>query len=207
MKVWLFQVGLCVLAWYWMDLNSPRIVISKAAGLLTPSQAEFWNRTYKLVLAEFCFFHDIPCGNLVIYPNCSAAPSAAPAGVSSASNSSSRQVLIPLGGGKDSLTVFSLLHASGVLCGDADSGSCSDGDNGEPREGVADEGKTELGETTSPACTCTMLYIGECPQEYVQNWRLGKMAALCKECTNGQTTTLVLEHDFDAGTAFAGARR
>jgi hypothetical protein len=124
-------IGMASLPWLWMGLPTRRILVR--AAHLTPAQCAFWTHAYNASLGEFFQLHDLQFPDAIVVecdttprplsPRGAAAdgeplPAAsaeAPAG-SDASELSDpprqRRVLIPMGGGKDSLTVWELLRGA-----------------------------------------------------------------------------------------------
>ncbi len=123
-------IGMASLPWLWMGLPTRRILVR--AAHLTPAQCAFWTHAYNASLGEFFQLHGLPFPNGIVVecdttprplsPRGAAAdgeplPAAsaeAPAGSDASELSEPRQhrVLIPMGGGKDSLTVWELLRGA-----------------------------------------------------------------------------------------------
>ncbi|PIW37295.1 MAG: hypothetical protein COW24_00885 [Candidatus Kerfeldbacteria bacterium CG15_BIG_FIL_POST_REV_8_21_14_020_45_12] len=97
----LFHAQFAIGASYWKTYCPKKIQISSEG--LTDQQAEFWNRVYTKGLGEFFFKNQIDFRNLVNFPvdRTQAAPAI--------STNKSGRLLLPLGGGKDSLSSAALL--------------------------------------------------------------------------------------------------
>jgi hypothetical protein len=125
-----FSVGLASLPWLWLGVPTRRVVVRAAE--LSAAQCEFWTHAYNNALGEFFALHALP------YPHglrveCDVAPRPlsprrgggdpdapaptlppAPPHAEPPRPDAPRRVLVPMGGGKDSLTVWELLrHAQG----------------------------------------------------------------------------------------------
>jgi hypothetical protein len=109
---------------------------------------------------------------------------------------------VPLGGGKDSLSVVSLLS------------TLARGENTRDADG------------TGPQCQCTLLYVADGYGEYDGNWRLQELSRLCQsllqpqntehedeEATSGRASrsqrlaTLVLQHDILSSKGWLAIKR
>ena len=91
------------------------------SGKLSPKQAEFWNSVYENGLGEFFYKNDIDFEGLIRFPSeqIEEIPTtrnpqlpSAPLGTGSTRNS---RILIPLGGGKDSIVTTELLRGTADL--------------------------------------------------------------------------------------------
>lgn len=116
------SIGMCILCWYWMGYACPVITIDPEVGYFTAEAHAFWDHFYSELLLEFCFVHKItslpilrtsspPSGNhsdLVVVGNYRVRRTD-----DDVTSSSSTQVLLPLGGGKDSLVAWHLCKAKG----------------------------------------------------------------------------------------------
>lgn len=126
----LFNLHLALGISYWKAYCPPNIAVR--SGKLNQDQAEFWNTIYTKGLGEFYYENKIDFRGLVQFPvakdsdvsrETSSSDSASRTGLrppldkfhskSSESNSTSK-VLVPIGGGKDSLTTLALLKEKGV---------------------------------------------------------------------------------------------
>ncbi|KAF0720506.1 Aste57867_225 [Aphanomyces stellatus] len=105
----LFHIGLCVLPWYWMGYACKRIRIQ--AGYLDTHQVSFWHTFYQNVLSEFLFLHNLDRDRLHIEVDTTRAPCPV---ISKRRLQDPHHVLVPLGGGKDSLTVFAMLQDGSI---------------------------------------------------------------------------------------------
>ena len=117
-----FQAGLASLPGLWLGL--PTRVIAVRAGALDAAACAFWAATYDACLGEFFQAHRLPWPG-ALRVECDAMPRplsprgcaggvAAPEVAPRAARRGARRVLVPLGGGKDSLTVWELLRAADV---------------------------------------------------------------------------------------------
>lgn len=101
----LFCIGMCVLPWYWMGFGCEKIVINSEICPYSPSLLEFWQILYSNVLLEF-----LHCNKSAELPKLSLSDDTftnlpSPQG---AQRESKESVLVPIGGGKDSLVVWHL---------------------------------------------------------------------------------------------------
>ena len=109
-------VGLASLPWLWLGVPCRRIAVR--AALLTPEQCSFWAATYNGCCAEFFALNGfaLPDGaGVSVECDTSARPlsprqGAARVGLPPGSTPLEHRVLVPLGGGKDSLTTWELLR-------------------------------------------------------------------------------------------------
>lgn len=106
----LFCIGMCVLPWYWMGFGCERIVINSEICPYSPSLLEFWQSLYSNVLLEF-----LHCNKSAEFPklslsdaNLTSLPVPTPLKMTEAKDESEGAVLVPIGGGKDSLVVWHL---------------------------------------------------------------------------------------------------
>ena len=101
-------IGMCKLLWFWMGFATPLIVLS--SEICFPSRfLPFWQSFYSNILAEFSFVHRLSFLPSIQLPEdaprvdgctaCDAQTQARPG-----------SVLLPLGGGKDSLVALRLLQ-------------------------------------------------------------------------------------------------
>jgi hypothetical protein len=125
------SIGMCILCWYWMGYSCPVIAIDPEVGYFTADAHAFWVHFYNELLLEFCFVHKIVSlpilqtsrplpgsdADMVVVGNVDVADDVAVAGLGrideAVTSSSSNQVLLPLGGGKDSLVGWHLCKANG----------------------------------------------------------------------------------------------
>ena len=116
-----FAVGMVSLAWLWMGL--PCRCVRVAAGQLSAEQCVYWEESLNLCLGEFMQRHGLPYPRALhiesdtrerpLSPRRGGvphAPGAAPGAEPGAAESLPRRVLVPLGGGKDSTTLWELLR-------------------------------------------------------------------------------------------------
>ena len=115
-----FQAGLASLPWLWLGMPTRRVAVR--AGALDDAACAFWARAYNAALGEFFQAHGLPYPDALTV-ECDAtsrplSPRGAPGGVDapppappSHRNGRPRRVLVPLGGGKDSLTVWEMLRS------------------------------------------------------------------------------------------------
>lgn len=81
------------------------------SGALTEDQAAFWNTVYEKGLAEFFYRNDLDPEGLIRFP--AGAQEAAPPLPLAQEH---ERILVPIGGGKDSLLTAEMLKAAGVEC-------------------------------------------------------------------------------------------
>lgn len=109
-------VGLASLPWLWLGVPTRRIAVRAAA--LTPAQCAFWEHTYNGCCAEFFALNGfaLPGGaGVSVESDASARPLSPRPGSASVhlppgAAALQHRVLVPLGGGKDSLTTWELLR-------------------------------------------------------------------------------------------------
>lgn len=110
--LFVFHLGMIEMLSYWKAFCSPRIVIEPFQ--LSLSQQNWWLKLYRYGLGEFFYTNGIPMpGNELLkfeFPGTSAAM---PSKSSCLSGYSSRKVLLPVGGGKDSVLSLEMLQDSG----------------------------------------------------------------------------------------------
>ncbi|KAL4144567.1 hypothetical protein PRNP1_013696 [Phytophthora ramorum] len=110
----LLHIGLCILPWFWMGYNCKYIRLE--AGYLNPEQVQFWEEFYQNVLSEFLYLHGLDRDRLYIVvdgPESEALPVMPDRKLEQQGKT---KVLVPLGGGKDSLVVYQLLASSDTSC-------------------------------------------------------------------------------------------
>lgn len=92
----------------------PREIVVKS-GTLNKAQAKFWTAVYENGLGEFFFKNDIDFRNLVRFP---AFSTSKPINWKRRNvvNRTEKRLLIPIGGGKDSIVTMELLRKSGARC-------------------------------------------------------------------------------------------
>ncbi len=83
-------------------------------GSITPAQAAFWNEVYENGLGEFFFQNNIDSAGLINFPSAEPPPAtpASPSGPVRHKPPKGNRVLVPIGGGKDSLVTLELLRAA-----------------------------------------------------------------------------------------------
>lgn len=113
----LFPIGMCVLLWYWMGFGSKRIQISNQISSLLPDIHEillFWTNFYNNIMLEYMYINHLDF-TIEIFTEYRALPAPIRSSTSSASKLAfNQQVLVPIGGGKDSLVVWHLLEEQGL---------------------------------------------------------------------------------------------
>ena len=135
MGAFVLAIGLCMLPWYWMGFATPRIVVARSAlavqvrrrdgsrrscpVALATEQQRFWNTLYGHVLLEFMYVNklDWPVPRLEVEGGGEGEETTATDAAGSASNpppAADRRVLLPLGGGKDSLVAWHLARQEGL---------------------------------------------------------------------------------------------
>ena len=101
-----FHLGLCEIPTYWKATCSPTIIIK--AGHLNKGQIGFWRDLFVNGMGQFFYENKLP----FFAPEFTImvlAPKESPA----AKNKPKDRFLVPLGGGKDSLVSYELLHEAG----------------------------------------------------------------------------------------------
>ncbi len=81
------------------------------SGALTPQEAEFWNDVYENGLGEFFYKNEIDFRGLIRFPSVERQHVAS---LQNNSPDASQPVLVPLGGGKDSLVTIELLKRAKI---------------------------------------------------------------------------------------------
>ncbi len=84
------------------------------SGELSQQEAQFWNTVYEKGLGEFFFKNNIDFRGLVNFPATRAKPILAPAMRRKPVENPLRRILVPIGGGKDSMVTIELLRKTGV---------------------------------------------------------------------------------------------
>ena len=111
---------MCLLPWYWMGWACPRVVI-KAGGGLCPAQVHFWqDQLYTPCLAEYLYVNKLDVAKHTIHLESAAAtplpppppPPPPPPRSSTTDDEAPLHVLVPLGGGKDSIVVYESLRTN-----------------------------------------------------------------------------------------------
>ncbi len=97
-----FSLGMAELSHYWKATLAPEIVIK--AGKLSAEQISFWENLYTKGLGEFFYINQIDFRNILHITSDASAPEIAPS-----ASAASGKILVPLGGGKDSLVTGELL--------------------------------------------------------------------------------------------------
>ncbi|KAJ8575886.1 hypothetical protein ON010_g3325 [Phytophthora cinnamomi] len=118
----LLHIGLCILPWFWMGYNCKYIRIE--AGYLNPEQVRtdnqlsvhFWEEFYQNVLSEFLYLHGLDRDRLYIVVDAPANEALPVLPDRKLEEQGKTKVLVPLGGGKDSLVVYQLLSSSDTPC-------------------------------------------------------------------------------------------
>ena len=82
------------------------------SGSLTKVEAAFWNAVYENGLGEFFYKNDIDFRGLIHFP----VEQTPPPSLSRVMGEGRRKVLVPIGGGKDSLVTVELLKKAGYDC-------------------------------------------------------------------------------------------
>ncbi|POM76380.1 NEK protein Kinase [Phytophthora palmivora] len=110
----LLHIGLCILPWFWMGYNCKYIRIE--AGYLNPEQVHFWEEFYQNVLSEYLYLHGLDRDRLHIVVDAPASKALPVLSERKLEQQGKTKVLVPLGGGKDSLVVYQLLSSSDTPC-------------------------------------------------------------------------------------------
>ncbi len=104
----LFSLHIALGMSYWKAYCPKEIVVN--SGTLSPTDAAFWEAVYTKGLGEFFYHNQIDFHELVHFPSTETASNVAP----QAEVAISADALVPLGGGKDSLTTVTLLERAGI---------------------------------------------------------------------------------------------
>ncbi len=107
----LFDLHLALGMSYWKAACSQQLQVQ--SGRLSKADAEFWNTVYTKGLGEFFYQNRIDFHGLVQFPS-STDEVIAPKPESVDSLAHTAAVLVPLGGGKDSLTTIGILQRAGI---------------------------------------------------------------------------------------------
>ncbi|OWZ24623.1 NEK protein kinase [Phytophthora megakarya] len=110
----LLHIGLCILPWFWMGYNCKYIHIE--AGYLNSEQVHFWEEFYQDVLSEYLYLHGLDRNRLHIVVDVPASEALPVLPDRKLEQQGKAKVLVPLGGGKDSLVVYQLLSSSDMPC-------------------------------------------------------------------------------------------
>ncbi|KAG7399345.1 hypothetical protein PHYBOEH_009147 [Phytophthora boehmeriae] len=110
----LLHIGLCILPWFWMGYNCKHIRIQ--AGYLNPEQVHFWEEFYQNVLSEYLYLHGLDRDRLYIQVEAPEDDAFSVLSDRRLEQQGKTKVLVPLGGGKDSLVVYQLLSSSDTPC-------------------------------------------------------------------------------------------
>ncbi len=87
------------------------------SGSLTEDQARFWNEVYENGLGEFFYKNNVDFRGLIEFPSCHPEPvEGSTRSVTMLRRAQHDTVLIPIGGGKDSLVTIELLKKGGYDC-------------------------------------------------------------------------------------------
>ncbi|MEP7167673.1 MAG: hypothetical protein ABI758_06900, partial [Candidatus Woesebacteria bacterium] len=107
LDAWVFHLGLCEIASYWKAFCSPRIEIS--CGYLDIDQIKFWQKLLYKGLGEFFFQNKIQ----PFAPEFGTKNEASKTTKNSHAFSNLQSVLVPVGGGKDSIVTLEILAEAG----------------------------------------------------------------------------------------------
>lgn len=102
-----FALGMAELIHYWKAILAPQIIVH--AGKLHEEQIAFWTKLYTKGLGEFFYVNQIDFRNLIHVESDANAPEI----VAAHTTQSTESVLVPFGGGKDSLVSGELLKKNG----------------------------------------------------------------------------------------------
>ncbi|MFH1671024.1 MAG: hypothetical protein ABIA92_05590 [Patescibacteria group bacterium] len=91
---------------YYKTFCPPQMQVQ--SGLLNADHAAFWNRVYRKGLAEFCFQNGIDPSSLASFPSSKVTPL-----LSIERPKETGSILVPIGGGKDSIVTIELLKKAG----------------------------------------------------------------------------------------------
>jgi hypothetical protein len=116
----LFSIGMCVCPWFWMGWGCRRIHLGEkvTTGVISQEMVDFWQEVYDNVLLEFMFVHqrfEGGCGPVQITttPGSMVERRLYISDRVMIKQSSDRRVLVPLGGGKDSLVAWHMSKCNG----------------------------------------------------------------------------------------------
>ncbi len=110
--LFVFHLGMIEMLSYWKAFCSPRIVIEPFQ--LSLSQQNWWLKLYRYGLGEFFYTNGIPMpGSELLHFEFSGTSATMPSKSSCLPDYSSRKVLLPVGGGKDSVLSLEILQDSG----------------------------------------------------------------------------------------------
>ncbi len=88
--------------------------IEIGTGTLNKAEAKFWNTVYENGLGEFFFKNNIDFRSLLNFPATETKPDESPGMRTRLEPNPMKRVLVPIGGGKDSIVTAELLKKSGV---------------------------------------------------------------------------------------------
>eukprot|EP01038_Epipyxis_sp_PR26KG_P009134 gene9134-12320_t len=116
----IFNIGMCVLTWYWMGFGTKNIILSNniiQKCELNQDMIDFWDIVFNNVLLEYLYVNNLTFHINIIpeLPFQSAEDFAESSKVGiriEKITSSPRKVIVPLGGGKDSLVVWHMIKQS-----------------------------------------------------------------------------------------------
>ncbi|MBI3331698.1 hypothetical protein HYZ99_01940 [Candidatus Peregrinibacteria bacterium] len=89
--------------------------IELKSGSLTKKEADFWNAVYENGLGEFFFKNKLDFRGLISFPS-SQRPAVSDKHSEKPKTKNQKRILIPVGGGKDSIVTIELLKAAGFDC-------------------------------------------------------------------------------------------
>lgn len=112
----LFAIGMCSLTWYWMGFATKRIVIEEAVYAhfcICSDLIAFWETFFRNVLLEFFYLNRMNAADITIETASAIVGQADSTPSKIDLDGSSRSILLPLGGGKDSLVSWHMALEQG----------------------------------------------------------------------------------------------
>ena len=109
-----FGVGMLSLSWLWVGLPTKNIVV-RAKQMMEPD-CTFWQETLNGCLAEFFQVHGMPPDSIIVSSSQDGGEQASFTAPAEHVESHQRRLLVPMGGGKDSTLVWTLLPPDVEKC-------------------------------------------------------------------------------------------
>jgi hypothetical protein len=106
------SIGMCILLYYWMGFACPVIIIEPAVRKFPPAMTAFWKHFYEQLLLEYCFVNKLKVLPVLQVTEEEEAAAASVIHLEHSDNSTN-SVILPLGGGKDSLVAWHMSKAAG----------------------------------------------------------------------------------------------
>lgn len=161
------SIGMCVLCWFYMGFATKKLVIRRAVAL-NSAQIPFWLELYDNVLREFMFVHHLLWKLDIVFEESTTNELQNDIKFNEFLNTTkdSSTILLPLGGGKDSLVAWNLFMKSADV--DATGNTCP-----------------------NPA----LLYVTDTRYEYESNSKLQKLVEIIQSHHIG-TKLHIVRHNF-----------